>query len=150
MKALALLLLAFSAPAHAANFCTVDSMGNGPMCPCFDVQSCQQAARYRGGVCVHNTQPAYQPPPPPTYLAPQRDAFGDAIRNSQQMTQTINNGFEAGRRRKMEQERRQAEMRLLEAQRAAVEAQPNHPEPPRTDTFAHVNRQPGAQPQTQT
>lgn len=114
---LGLLLIALSGPALAqqAPFCVIAGNGGSPQCWHYDASSCQSAARSMNGMCVARASLAS-----PQAAAPQA-SFAESFARGQA----------EGQRRKLEREQHAAQMRLLEAQTAEINAR-IAPSPPPT------------------
>lgn len=119
MKAQALTLAALLLPAAAgaSNFCAVTSAGANCSFP--DLGSCQQALAGLGGQCVVNPQALPQP------IAPTQPAPRMQYQPPMQIQHpNIADSFARGQQQALEAARTREEVRLLRAQRAAIEAAP--------------------------
>lgn len=117
IAALFALALAAAATPHAqaqAPFCAVTALGF--QCQYHSYSACQQAVRGMDGVCVANPQPtpSVQAPiyPPTSAPAPPQAQNYD-------VSGAMQRGYAEGQRLRIERERHEAEMRVLQAQAAS-------------------------------
>lgn len=104
----ALALLSVSAFAADAPFCHVSDTGNAS-CFYYSLSACQMAQRSMGGMCTTNLRPQSAAP-----AISQQQQYPDVVGSFQR-------GMAEGQRLRMERERHEAQMQLLQAQTEAAE-----------------------------
>ena len=109
-----------SALSQQAPFCVVSQTGSSN-CHYYNLQACQQAAKTLGGACAFNQQQASTQVQPVHTMVQPADVVGSFQR-----------GQAEGQRLKLEREQHAAQMRLLEAKTAEINARtaPQPPPPP--------------------
>lgn len=113
---LGLLLIGLAGPAlgQDAPFCVIAGYGSPPQCWHYNASSCQSAARSVNGMCVARASL------PSTQASAPQSNFAESFARGQA----------EGQRRRLEREQHEAQLRLLEAQTAEINARMAPPPPP--------------------